>query len=111
MSIFDLVTQTKKAAKFVCSGKAKLAYFSKSRSKSNVCFSCDELIDNINTIINNSYVLFQDNVYRQVIGIPMGTNCVPFLANIFLHQYEYDYLVKLVERNDVETAGMLSHTY
>ena len=34
-----------------------------------------------------------------------------FLANNFLHQYEYDYLVKLVERNDVETARMLSHTY
>ena len=111
MSVFDLVTQSKKAAKFVCSGKAKLAYFSKSRSKSNVCFPCDELIDNINTIIDNSYVLFQDNVYRQVIGIPMGTHCAPFLANIFLHQYEYDYLVKLVERNDVETARMLSHTY
>ena len=111
MSIFDLVTQSKKAAKCVCSGKAKLAYFSKSRSKSNVCFSCDELIDDINTIIDNSYVLFQNNVYRQVIGIPMGTNCPPFLANIFLHQYEYDYLVKLVERNDVETARMLSHTY
>ena len=27
--------------------------------------------------------------YRQTIGIPMGTDCVPQLANLFLFHYKY----------------------
>ena len=32
-------------------------------------------------VIDNSYVAFKDKLYRQVIGIPMGTSCAPYLAN------------------------------
>jgi hypothetical protein len=41
----------------------------------------------------------------------MGTNCAPHLANIFLHIYEYDYLIKLVEEGDIESARSLSNTF
>ena len=34
----------------------------------------------------------------------MGTNCTPFLANVFIHVYEYEYLEKLVNQGDIETA-------
>ena len=27
-------------------------------------------------------------IYRQVVGIPMGTSCAPHKANIYFHQYE-----------------------
>ena len=27
-------------------------------------------------------------IFQQVIGIPMGTNCAPLLADIFLYSYE-----------------------
>ena len=30
--------------------------------------------------------------YRQTIGIPMGTDCVPQLANLFLFHYKYSYI-------------------
>ena len=33
-------------------------------------------------------IIFDGNVYRQAIGIPMGTNAGPHVANIYLHQYE-----------------------
>ena len=29
---------------------------------------------------------------RQKIGIPMGTDCAPFLANLFLYSYEYKWI-------------------
>ena len=70
-----------------------------------------ELIKAINFIIDNSYVLFHDVVYRQVIGIPMGTNCAPFLANIYLHVFEYDYTQYLIENNHIETAKNLSQMF
>ena len=38
-------------------------------------FSIVELINAINTVIENSYIKFNSKVYKQIIGIPMGTNC------------------------------------
>ena len=39
------------------------------------------------------YIRFGNNVFRQVIGIPMGTNCAPLLANLYLFYYEYNFLM------------------
>ena len=38
---------------------------------------------------------------RQTIGIPIGTNCAPFLANILLYMYELEFFEKFVQENDV----------
>jgi hypothetical protein len=41
-----------------------------------------------------------DKVFRQVIGIPMGTDCAPFLANLFLFSYEFQWMNdKLKKKN------------
>ena len=110
--VFECIKHSKKAANFVCcSEKSRTAYYSKTKSKSNASFSCEDLINLINIVIDNSYVIFHGVVYRQVIGIPMGTNCAPFLANIFLHVYEYEYLLKLVQNENVVTARKLAQTF
>ena len=36
-------------------------------------------------------------MYRQTIGIPMGTHCAPQSANLFLFHYEYSYMKKLMK--------------
>ena len=41
----------------------------------------------------------------------MGTNCAPYLANIFLHMYEYDYLKMLVDKGEIVTAKKLANTF
>ena len=33
------------------------------------------------------------DVYRQVIGTPMDTNCAPLVANLFLFSYESDFMM------------------
>ena len=110
--VFYGAKHSSKAAEFIsCSESSRTAYWSKSKSTTNVIISCDELIVLINLIIDNSYVVFHDKVYRQIIGIPMGTNCAPFLVNIFLHVYEYEYLSKLVEGEDLDTARKLAQTF
>ena len=32
-----------------------------------------------------------------MVGIPMGTNCAPLLADLFLYSYENEFLGKLIE--------------
>ena len=34
---------------------------------------------------------FGGRLFRQVIGIPMGTNCAPLLADLFLYSYENEF--------------------
>ena len=34
-------------------------------------------------------------LFRQVVGIPMGTNCAPLVADIFLFCYERDFMMSL----------------
>ena len=33
----------------------------------------------------NIYMQFDGMVYQQIVGIPMGTNCVPLIADLFLY--------------------------
>ena len=44
-------------------------------------------------------------------GIPMGTNFAPHLANIHLHVYEYKYLQTLIMEGKLCEAKKLSNVY
>ena len=53
----------------------------------------------IDFVIDNIYVGFGSSVFRQVIGIPMGTNSAPLLADLFLHTFDapsYPYITYLL---------------
>ena len=39
-------------------------------------------------LLDNGYNQVGDGVFQQCIGVPMGTNCSPLLADLFLHDYE-----------------------
>ena len=38
---------------------------------------------------------FDGMVYQQIVGIPMGTNCAPLIADLFLYCYERDFMSNL----------------
>ena len=38
--------------------------------------------------MDNIYIRFDTKLYRQIVGIPIGTNCVPLLTGLFLFFYE-----------------------
>ena len=44
----------------------------------------DSLIEMMEYLIDNIYIKVGNNVFRQQVGIPMGTDCAPLLANLFL---------------------------
>ena len=50
--------------------------------------------------MNNNYVKFQGRIYKQVIGIPMGCDCAPQVADLFLYWYENDYISRGVTDNN-----------
>ena len=51
----------------------------------------------IEFLVDNIYVRFGGQLFPQTIGIPMGTNCAPLLAYLFLYSYENEFLNKLIK--------------
>ena len=69
----------------------------------------DKLITYVEYLIDNVYVNVGNKVYRQCVGIPMGTDCAPLLANLFLFFYEYRYMKNLI-KNDIFMARRFNNT-
>ena len=45
---------------------------------------------------------FGTKLYRQIVGIPMGTNCAPLIDDLFLFCYERDFMASLSYYKDAE---------
>jgi hypothetical protein len=47
-------------------------------------------------LIDNIHIVVGWLVFQQSVGIPLGTNCAPLLADLFLYSYEAEFIQKLV---------------
>ena len=54
-------------------------------------------------LVGNIFVVFTGKVFQQIVGIPIRTNCVTLLADIFLYSYEAEFIqsVNYNMKNDV----------
>ena len=50
----------------------------------------DQIMKMFNYLMDNIYLFYGTEIYRQIIGIPMGTDCAPELANLFLFPMSID---------------------
>ena len=48
-------------------------------------------------------------MYRQCVGIPMGTDCAPPLAKLFPSYFEYKYMKNLI-KNNIRLAIKFNYT-
>ena len=44
--------------------------------------------------------------YRHIVGIPMGTNCTPLVADLCLFCYERDFMTSLSDVKQAEIIGL-----
>ena len=58
----------------------------------------------IEFLVDNIYVRFGGQLFRQMVGIPLGTNCAPLLADLFLYSYENESLDKLIKEGKRKLA-------
>ena len=49
-------------------------------------------------------------MYRQVVGIPMGLNCAPLVADLFLFCYERDFMMSLFDDKQAYVIDTLNTT-
>ena len=53
---------------------------------------------------------FGTKLYRQIVGIPMGTNCAPLVADLFLYCYERDFMDSLNHDNQADVIEAFNST-
>ena len=52
--------------------------------------------------MDNIYIRFGTKLYRQIVSIPMGTNCAPLVADLLLFCYERDFMKDLSSDNQAD---------
>ena len=50
-------------------------------------YTADNICKMIKFLIDNIFVQFGGCLFHEEIGIPMGTNCSPLLADLFFYSY------------------------
>ena len=58
--------------------------------------------DTLSYLLDNIYIRFGNNLYKQIVGIPMGTNCAPLVADFFLFCYERDFMPSLSDDSQAD---------
>ena len=58
----------------------------------------------------NIYVQFYGMVNQQIVGILMGTNCAPLIADLFLYCYERDFMSDLQKSKRHDLIDMFNDT-
>ena len=61
-------------------------------------------------LLDNTYIRFGSQLYRQIVGIPMGTNCAPVVDDLFLFCYESDFMLSLSDDNQSEVIKAFNST-
>ena len=60
--------------------------------------------------LDNIYIRFGTKLYRQIVGIPMGINCSPLVADLFLFCYERDFMKDLSSDNQADVIKAFNST-
>ena len=86
-------------------------YFVQNTTAAKTFFTEEQVISMLEFLIDNIFVTFGGKLFQQVIGIPMGTNCAPLLADLFLYSYESEFIQQLIKDKKVKEARSFNLTY
>ena len=89
----------KREAKPYINVNAVKAYFSASLTNNLCSFRETDMIEVLDFILDNIYVKCGREIYKQIIGIPIGLDSGQDIANLLLFSYESDYVEKLSKEN------------
>ena len=85
-------------------------YFVKNTSNAKNKYTENDIIRMLEFLIDNIFVECGGVIFQQIIGIPMGTNCAPLLADLFLYSYETEFIQTLIKSDKRHLAKSFCFT-
>ena len=86
------------------------AFFTSDVYNNHNLWSCQKVCDALVYLLGNIFIRFGTKLYRQTIGIPMGTNCAPLVADLFLFCYERVFMKSLSRENQADIIEAFNST-
>ena len=86
------------------------AFFTSDAVRNYYLWSCQKVCEALTFLLDNIYIRFRSKLYRQIVGIPMGTNCAPLVADVYLFCFE-SFMLSLSEDNQSDVIEAFSSTY
>ena len=68
------------------------------------------MCDALHNLLDNIFINFGSKIYRQMVGFPMGTNCAPLFADLFLFCYKRDFMLSLSDNNQTDIIEAFNST-
>ena len=75
------------------------AFFTSDAVRNCNLWYCQKVCEALTFLLDNIYIRIRSKLYRQIVGISVGTNCAPLVADLFLFCYERDFMLSLSEDN------------
>ena len=88
----------------------KNAFFTSEQPKRYKLWSCQKLCDTLHYLLDYIFIRFGSKLYRQIVGISLGTNCAPLVADKFLFCYETDFMLSLSDNNQTDIIEAFNST-
>ena len=73
-------------------------------------WTCQKVTDALIYLLDNIYIRVGSKLYRQNVGIPMGTNCVPLVADLFLFCFETDLMKSITKEKGYDLKDAFNST-
>ena len=86
------------------------AFFTSDVYKNYNLWSCQKVCEALVYLLDNIFIRFGTKLYRQIIGIPMGTNCALHVADVFLFCSERDFMKSLSSENQADIIETFNST-
>ena len=86
------------------------AFFTSEKPKNYQSWSCQNVCDALTFLLDNIFIRFGTKLYRQVFGIPKGTNSAPLVADVFLFCYERDFMMSLPDDKQADVIDAFNNT-
>ena len=88
----------------------EMHFFTSEKPKKYHAWSCQNVCDALTFLLDNIFIQFDTKLYRQVVGIPMGTNCAPLVSDLFLFCYERDFMMSLSNDKQADVIDAFNTT-
>ena len=112
--LLDLIERTfyKKKGMLYLACNDKKAFFTSTDhyNRGYHLWSCQNVCDALSFLLDTIYIRFGTRLYRQIVGIPMGTICAPLVADLFLFCYERDFMKDLSSDNQADAIKTFNST-
>ena len=87
------------------------SYFTNDPLNGDNKYTANDICKMTEFLVDNIYVMLGGQLFRQMVGIPMGTNCAPLLADLFLYSYENEFLDKLIKKGKRKLSRKFNLSY